>query len=62
VMRGMEVRAEGSGRYDRERALRKADRLGAGVDHRLGDKTKVVYCPQDGRNDPFGTTSFTFLG
>jgi hypothetical protein len=33
VMRGMEVRTEGSsGRYDRERALRKADRLGAGVD------------------------------
>ena len=26
------------------------------------DKTKVVYCPQDGRDDPFGTTSFTFLG
>src|SRR5664279_4795692 len=26
------------------------------------DKTKVVFCPQDGRDDPFGTTSFTFLG
>jgi len=26
------------------------------------DKTKVVYCPQDGRDDPFGTTSFAFLG
>lgn len=26
------------------------------------EKTKVVYCPQDGRNDPYGLTAFTFLG
>jgi group II intron reverse transcriptase/maturase len=26
------------------------------------EKTKVVYCPQDGRNDDWETRSFTFLG
>ena len=26
------------------------------------DKTEVVYCRKNGRDDPFGTTSFTFLG
>ncbi len=39
-----------------------AARLGE-VDLRLHpEKTKVVYCPQDGRDDPYGVTAFTFLG
>jgi RNA-directed DNA polymerase len=26
------------------------------------DKTRIVYCQQDGREDSFGSTSFTYLG
>lgn len=44
--------------------------VGARIAARLGEvglrlhpeKTKVVYCPQDGRGDSYGITSFTFLG
>jgi len=35
--------------------------------HKVGlrlhpDKTKIVYCQQDGREDSYERTSFTFLG
>jgi RNA-directed DNA polymerase len=46
-------------RYVGKRIAARLGEVGLGLHP---EKTKVVYCPQDGRDDPHGITAFTFLG